>query len=153
MFPFNPPNNEGKLESNRWGQDVNTLLWDWCFHQNIGVLNHGRDKVCWGLMEPTCPEGQKRLFGWKLAGWRGLSTRIDGGRGFQQHCSRWDTWHHLRVASASGITCTAPGSMESSGTHLKCLNTNTQSMRNKQDELEALVSSQSYNITGICMNW
>lgn len=36
---------------------------------------------------------------------------------------------------------------------MKFLNTNTQSMRNKQDELEALVSSQGYGITGICMTW
>jgi len=40
---------------------------------------------------------------------------------------------------------TAPGSMEGSEAYMKCLYTNTHSMTNKQDELEA----QSYNITGI----
>jgi len=51
--------------------------------------------------------------------------------------------------NATGSICTAPGSMEGSALCLKCLYTNTHSMRNKQDELEVLVSSQSCNITGI----
>ena len=33
--------------------------------------------------------------------------------------------------------------------HLKCLYTNMRGMRNKRDEVEALVSSQRYNIIGI----
>lgn len=56
----------------------------------------------------------------------------------------------LRVGMASpegvnptGNICTAPGSTEGSGVYLKCLYTNTRSMRNKEDELEVLVSFQS----------
>jgi len=44
---------------------------------------------------------------------------------------------------------TARGNTEGLGTHLKCLCTNTLSTRNKQDELEELISSQSYDIFGI----
>ena len=55
--------------------------------------------------------------------------------------------------NASGNIYTAPGSTEGSGTYRKCLYTSTCSMRNKQDELEALVSSQSYNIIGISETW
>lgn len=44
--------------------------------------------------------------------------------------------------------------MEVSGAYLKCLYTDAHSMRNIQDELEALVSSQSYDIIGISeMQW
>ncbi|PKU43370.1 rna-directed dna polymerase from mobile element jockey-like [Limosa lapponica baueri] len=38
---------------------------------------------------------------------------------------------------------------EYTGAHLKCLYTNAPSMRNKQEELEALAQSQSYDIIGI----
>jgi len=50
--------------------------------------------------------------------------------------------------NASGNIYAAPGRMEGSGGHLKCLYTSACSTRNKQDELEALVSSQSYGIVG-----
>ena len=52
-------------------------------------------------------------------------------------------------SNASENTYTAPGSTEGSGAHLKCLYTNARSMRNEQDELEALISSQSYDVIGI----
>ncbi|KAK4816487.1 hypothetical protein QYF61_017239 [Mycteria americana] len=55
--------------------------------------------------------------------------------------------------NASGNIYTASGSTEGSGAYLKCLYTNAHSIRNKQDELEALVSSQSYNIIGISETW
>ena len=55
--------------------------------------------------------------------------------------------------NASGNTYTTPGSTEGSGAYLKCLYTSTRSMRNKQDEPEALGSSQSYNIIGISETW
>ena len=55
--------------------------------------------------------------------------------------------------NASGNIFTAPGSTEGSRAYLKCLYTNTRSMRNKQDELEALVSSQNYDIIGITKTW
>ena len=55
--------------------------------------------------------------------------------------------------NASGNIYTAPGSMEGSGVYLKCLYANTCSMRNKQDELEELVSSQSYDVIGISETW
>ena len=55
--------------------------------------------------------------------------------------------------NASGNIYTAPGSTEGSGAYLKCLYTNAHSMRNKQDELEALVSSQNYDIIGISETW
>lgn len=51
--------------------------------------------------------------------------------------------------NASGNIYTAPGSRETSGAYLRCLYANACSMRNKQDELEVLVSSQSYGILGI----
>ena len=43
----------------------------------------------------------------------------------------------------------ALGSTAVSRAHLKCLYTNGHSMRNEQDQLEALFLSQSYDITGI----
>ncbi|KAK4827172.1 hypothetical protein QYF61_015134 [Mycteria americana] len=55
--------------------------------------------------------------------------------------------------NASGNTYTAPGSTDGSGAYLKCLYTNAHSMRNKQDKLEALVSSQSYEIIGMSETW
>ncbi|KAK4806215.1 hypothetical protein QYF61_001138 [Mycteria americana] len=55
--------------------------------------------------------------------------------------------------NASGNIYAAPGSMEGSGAYPKCLYTNACSMRNKQDELEALVSSQSYDVIGISEIW
>ena len=55
--------------------------------------------------------------------------------------------------NASGNTYTAPGSTGGSGMYRKCWYTSTCSMRNKQDELEALVSSRSYNIIGISETW
>lgn len=48
-----------------------------------------------------------------------------------------------------GNIYTALGSTEGSGAYLKCLYTDARSMRNTQDEPEALVSSQNYNIIGI----
>ncbi|KAK4807079.1 hypothetical protein QYF61_018420 [Mycteria americana] len=53
----------------------------------------------------------------------------------------------------SGNIYAASGSTEGSGAYLKCLYTNEHSMRNKQDELEALVSSQSHDIIGISETW
>lgn len=50
--------------------------------------------------------------------------------------------------NASENIFTAPGNMEGLGEYLKCLHTSTCSMRNKQDELEMLVSFQTYNIIG-----
>ncbi len=58
-----------------------------------------------------------------------------------------------KVGIASGNIYTAPGSTGGTGAYLKCLYTNAHSMRNKQDELEALVHSQSYNIIGISETW
>lgn len=55
--------------------------------------------------------------------------------------------------NASGNISTATGSMESSGAHLKCLYRNETNMRKKQNELEVLESSQSYNIIGIGESW
>ena len=55
--------------------------------------------------------------------------------------------------NASGNTYTAPGSTEGSGAYLKCLYTSAHSMRNKQDELEALVHSQSHVVIGISETW
>lgn len=55
--------------------------------------------------------------------------------------------------NASGNIYTGPGSMESSGAYLKCLFTNTSSMRNKQNELEVLISSQSYYTIGLNETW
>lgn len=71
VFPFNLPNNGGKLETNRRAQDINTLLWDWCFHQNFGVLNYGRDFETKGMLGPDGTHLSwrvKGLFGCKLAG-------------------------------------------------------------------------------------
>lgn len=47
----------------------------------------------------------------------------------------------------------APRCTECTGEHLKCLYMNTHSMRNKQEELVALVRFQSCNITGISETW
>ena len=55
--------------------------------------------------------------------------------------------------NASGDTYAAPGSMDGSGAYLKCLYANAHSVRNKQDELEALVSFQSYDIIGTSETW
>ena len=55
--------------------------------------------------------------------------------------------------NASGNIYTAPGSMEGSGVYLKCLYTNTLSMIKKQDELEVLVSSLSWDVIGISETW
>ena len=57
------------------------------------------------------------------------------------------------VGNPSGNIYTAHGSMEGSGACLKCLYTNALSLRNKQDEPETLVSSQSYDIVGIIEIW
>lgn len=46
-----------------------------------------------------------------------------------------------------------PGSAVGSGEHQKCLHTNAHSMRNKWDELEALIPSQSYDIIRISKTW
>ena len=51
--------------------------------------------------------------------------------------------------NGSGNIYTAPGIMEGSEAYLKCLYTDTHSVRKKQNELEALVCSQSYNIISI----
>ena len=59
----------------------------------------------------------------------------------------------LEGGNPSGNIYTAPGSTQGSRAYLKCLYTNTHSMRNKQDGLEALVSSQSYDIIGINETW
>jgi len=55
--------------------------------------------------------------------------------------------------NASGNIYAAPGSPKGSGAYLKYLYTKTFSMRNKQDELEALVSSQNHEIIGINETW
>ncbi|KAK4810955.1 hypothetical protein QYF61_013363 [Mycteria americana] len=55
--------------------------------------------------------------------------------------------------NASGNIYAAPGSTEGSGAHLKCLCTNARNMRNKPDEMEVLVSSQSYDVIGISETW
>ena len=55
--------------------------------------------------------------------------------------------------NASGNIYTAPGSMESSEAYLECLYTSTHSMRNKQDELEVLVSYWNYDIIDISEIW
>lgn len=52
------------------------------------------------------------------------------------------------VGLRSASQCT-----EYTGVHLKCLYTNACSMRNKQEELETLAQSQSYDITGINEIW
>lgn len=51
--------------------------------------------------------------------------------------------------NAKGNTCAAPGSTKALEAHLKCLYTNTCSMRNKEDELEVLVCSQRSDVIGI----
>jgi len=50
--------------------------------------------------------------------------------------------------NASGNIYTAPGSTEGSRAYPKCLYTNAHCMRNKQDELEVLVTSQNYDMIG-----
>ena len=55
--------------------------------------------------------------------------------------------------NASENIYAAPGSTVGSGVYLKCLYPNACSMRNEQDELEALTSSQSYDIVGISESW
>jgi len=55
--------------------------------------------------------------------------------------------------NAGGNICTAPGSTEGSGPYLKCFYASACSMRNKQDELEVLVSSQSYDVVGVSETW
>lgn len=59
----------------------------------------------------------------------------------------------LKGGSVTGNIYTSPRSVEGSGAYLKCLYTNTDSMRNKQDELEVSVSSQSYTSIGISWTW
>lgn len=54
---------------------------------------------------------------------------------------------------ANGGIYAAPESPDYLGVYQKCLYTNTHSMRNEQDELEALVLSQSHDITGISETW
>ena len=81
---------------------------------------------------------------------RELETRIDG---------EGDTVRKNEVKPRAGAALPeggkanrsiydAPGSAEGSGAHPKCLYTNTHSMREKWDKLEALVLSQSYDIIG-----
>lgn len=53
--------------------------------------------------------------------------------------------HGLRVEMNANRTAE---SSECLGEYLKCLNTNAHDARNKQDELEAFFSSQSYDIIG-----
>lgn len=53
----------------------------------------------------------------------------------------------------SGDIHAAPGSTAGSHLYLKCLYTNARNMRNKRDELETSVSSQSYGITGFVETW
>lgn len=55
--------------------------------------------------------------------------------------------------NGNGNIYTAAGSTEGSGEYLKCWYKNAHSMRNKQDELEALVCSQSYDVIGISKTW
>lgn len=55
--------------------------------------------------------------------------------------------------NANGKIYTALGSTEGSGAYLKCLHTNTCSMRKKQDELEVLISFQSDPVIGISKTW
>lgn len=55
--------------------------------------------------------------------------------------------------AANGGTYTVPGNTEGLGAHLKCSCTNTPSIRNKQDKLEALVHSQSYDVLGVGETW
>ncbi|PKU43996.1 rna-directed dna polymerase from mobile element jockey-like [Limosa lapponica baueri] len=65
-------------------------------------------------------------------------------------------WHGMlppEGGNDNGNIYAASGSLEGSGTYLKCLYTNTCSMRNKQDELDALVSSQSYDIIDVSETW
>lgn len=50
------------------------------------------------------------------------------------------------AGNACGKVYRSPGSMESSGVYLKFLYTGACSLRSKQHEMEALVSSQNYNI-------
>ena len=54
---------------------------------------------------------------------------------------------------ASEVLQSAPQCAEYTGTYLKCLYTNACSMRDKQEELEALAHSQSYDIIGISETW
>ncbi|KAM7077755.1 LOW QUALITY PROTEIN: tetratricopeptide repeat protein 33-like [Ciconia maguari] len=54
---------------------------------------------------------------------------------------------------ASEVLQSVPRCAEYTGAHLKCLYTNACSMRNKQEELEALAQSQSYDIIGISETW
>ena len=54
---------------------------------------------------------------------------------------------------ASEVLQSAPLCAEYTGAHLKCLYTNARSMRNKQEELEALAQSQSYDIIGLSETW
>lgn len=58
----------------------------------------------------------------------------------------------LEGDNSNGSIYAAQGNTEGLGTYLKCLYTNARSMRNKQDELETLVSSQSYRVIGISKN-
>jgi len=56
---------------------------------------------------------------------------------------------YSEVVKANGSICAAPGSAEGTGAHLKCLYTNTYSMRNEWDEVEALILSKCSDIIGI----
>lgn len=55
--------------------------------------------------------------------------------------------------NANGSIYTAPGSTGGLGAYLKCLYSNAHTMRNKQDELKALASSQSYDVIGTSETW
>ncbi|KAK4831785.1 hypothetical protein QYF61_019098 [Mycteria americana] len=54
---------------------------------------------------------------------------------------------------ASEVLQSAPRCADYTGALLKCLYTNAHSMRNKQEELEALAWSQNYDIIGISKTW
>lgn len=65
----------------------------------------------------------------------------------------WSGMALLESGNASGNICVAAESMGGSGAYLKCLHTNTGNMRNKPDEVKALVIFQNCDITGIRESW
>ena len=60
-----------------------------------------------------------------------------------------DSAEQSNGGEANGIIYTTPRSSEDLGAHLKCLYTNTYSMRNEWDEVEALILSKCSDIIGI----
>ena len=58
-------------------------------------------------------------------------------------------WKHLRMVTYIGIKASPTKKVVGSIAQLKCIYTNAHSMGNKQEELEAIVQQENYDIVAV----